>query len=458
MMFAGCENTTGSDDDLEIDAVVAAQAIAGWEINESVNSGRNIQELTNTSDQYEDDSILEGLNGGVLLKQQMNRMYSEMQLHFEDNSLKKTSGDSLIWYQELNREGWGFDVRKALYFNAETGRLRFYEVHFDFQEHHKLTYDSAEVSVFVGENWFEPVSEQITEMYRLQEFKSDFMLQSIESRITATEYEGDEISAVEISTISTYNPERNLDRVVRTLILNSDESGTMTEIFYFRDDTSILNSVTFRNDGTGSFAKERRDGTVITGTFNIVEDDMHGEFTENVDFPAGRYIDRIERHAIISILLPDSIFSAGLKETKYFESGKVDSASLAIQVQEIYGVKTTTMSHSKPNGAHGILVVRESDGTSVMTGHWITWDEYYIDVTAEYYIDGSGYLHYEVYQSQDAFQNEEAPLIVADYYFSADQTGSGELVYNGDTYKVTFGDEGKAEISKGEKTTVLNVY
>jgi len=197
---------------------------------------------------------------------------------------------------------------------------------------------------------------------------------------------------------------------------------------------------------------------VVTGTFNSVEDDLQGSYSELVDFPEGRYVDRIMRQASVMIMLPDSVFKAWYKEAIFFDTGRVDSSSVTLHVEELEGLRTTTISRTRPNGAFGTFVVQEREEESVLTGYWITRDGHYIDVTAEYYLDGSGHLHYEVYASEEAFNNGEEPLLVVDYYFSPDQSGTGTLTYDGVTYDVVFDGDGSAVISRGAKSRSLNVY
>lgn len=454
----GCDqDSTSSKDDLDVDPFVDEQVGVGWEINETVTVGKEIQNLTHTSDLFEEPQ-LDAYPGPAELKSQINRMYNESLEHLAPKNLHKITGDSLIYFEEDSSGFRSFILRRALYFDAETGRLRFYEVRTGYQEHHNLQYDSSEVVIYVGDDWLQPTHERIVELYRLQRFREDFIVQSIESYVEATEYEGDEITGVEITVNSYYHPDRRLVHRREFIQLNADGSGILRTEHEFSDGTTTLREVTFESDGTGTFTKERRDGTMITGTFDSVEDDLEGSYSELVDFPEGRYVDRILRQAQVMIAMPDSIFKAWFRETVYFNSGRVDSSAVAFQVEEQAGIRTTTISRTRPNGANGTFVVHEYEGEAVLTGYWITWDGYYVNVQAEYYLDGSGHLHYEVFTSEEAFLNEEEPLLVVDYHFSPDQSGSGTLVYEGVTYEVSFDGSGLAVISRGSKSRSLNVY
>jgi hypothetical protein len=452
-----CDNSsTGSKEDLELDQVVEEQALVGWEINETVTVGNDIQELTQTSELFEDPA-LEEFTGTMVLKKQINRMYGEAREHLKTHSLQKVTEDSIIF--DTTRPGWGGStVRTALYFYQESGQLRYFEVRYNFGEQHNLQYDSSEVVINVGENWLFPSQEQIVHLYRYQEFREDFFVQSIESRVEATEYDGNEITGVEITVDSYYHPDRRLVHRRELVQFNADESGTLRTEHDYSDGTTTVMEVTFSNDGTGTFTRERRDGTVVTGSFNSVEDDLQGFYSELVDFPEGRYVDRILREAAVAIELPDSVFKAWFKQVIYFDSGSIDSSAAALQVEEIEGLKTTTLNRTRHNGAFGSFVIQEREEEAALTGYWVTWDSYYIDVNAEYYLDGSGHLHYEVYASEEAFNNGEDPIIVVDYFFAPDQSGTGTLTHNGRTYDVVFNADGTAVIEQGSKSRSLNVY
>ena len=54
-------------------------------------------------------------------------------------------------------------------------------------------------------------------------------------------------------------------------MINDDESGTLREDSYFKDRSSSYRTVTFRSDHSGEFAKQLRDGTVVSGTFDSAD-------------------------------------------------------------------------------------------------------------------------------------------------------------------------------------------
>lgn len=458
LLIMGCEdNATDADTDLAVDPLVEEQASIGWEINETVLAGADIMDMTKSSELIA-ESDMSAFSEAADMKNRMNGMIKEMQQTFVQANLQKVTGDSLIFIDPDAGRRWAYDMTRALYFDAETGRLRYVEVRFNYPEGHRLCYDSTEIVFYTEGEWYEFNESHLAELYQLQQFREGFLLQSIESRMTATEFEGNEITGVEISRDSYYNPDNRLSHINQYIKINADGSGVLQSEHNFSDGSTLMNEITFNADGTGTFSKERRNGTTITGSFDSVEDDLHGSWTEIVDFPDDLYVNRLERLAVVSIVLPDSIFNAAFREVIFFDSGKIDSSSAAMQVQEEGGVKTTTLNRTKPNGAHGTFVIVEQQDVSSLDGYWITWNGYYVSVSAEYYMDGSGYLHYEVYITEEAFLNGEEALIVADYFFSPDRSGEGTLVQDGKHYDITFDASGSAEITDGKKARMIHLY
>ena len=189
----------------------------------------------------------------------------------------------------------------------------------------------------------------------------------------------------------------------------------------------------------------------------MIEDDLHGAWTELVQFPSGRYIDKIEREAEAEILLPDSTFLASLFEAIYFSSGRVDSSSMDITVTVTDGIKTTVLDITRKNGANGTFTIVENPEQTDIDATWTTWDGHYIVLSAEIYIDGSGHVHYEVWSSFASYNNGDDPILVVDYYFSPDNEGNGTLSYEDKSYEITADDTGRGTISRNGKSKQFNL-
>jgi len=369
-------------------------------------------------------------------------------------AITKPTADSLLFYFEDTVRG----IRKALYYDAETGKARYYEVRYKFAPWRNIEYDSAQVVADLNFTLDDPSDDRLENLYQLQQFNENYFVQKIETSGTVTDWDGTEITGAELVGDAWYHSDRWLQHLRQFVDMNPDNSGTLREDFDFRDGTTAYHSVTFLSDNTGSFEKQLRDGTTVTGTFDSFEDDLNGSYHELTDFPAGRYVDQVEKDVNIWVDLPDSVVNLDATEVVRFESGRVDSAAASISIAENDSVKTTTISERKPNGAFGTFVVVERSDETTMEGEWTTWDGYYILINAEYYMDGSSHVHYEVYASQTAYENGEQALIIADYYFSPDQSGNGKLTYENETFDIEFDAGGKATLRQQGKTKSINLF
>ncbi|KAA3613028.1 MAG: hypothetical protein D8M58_12010 [Calditrichaeota bacterium] len=454
-IFYGCEvDPTSNDDSLEVSQFVKDQAPVGWQLNKTVVSGSEMKSLTQNSDYLEDEGV-EGLSkmsalksNALLLNKEMKQYVSKMQI------LGKTNGDSLLFFEDNTVIG----VRKGLYYNSETSIARYYEVKYKFAAWRNIEYDSSHVTAFLNFTLDYDGDDQLKTLHQLQTFEEGFFVQKIQTNAEVTDWDESDVTGIIATTDAWYESGRQLSHLKQMVEIKPDESGTLREDFDFRDGKTAYRQVTFKNDGTGTFEKKTREGILVSGTFDSVEDDLQGSYSETIDFPEGRYIDKIVKNAQVSVTLPDSIFNADFSEAVYFESGRVDSERVALQVSEEAGVTTSVFEITKSNGAHGTLTINETENESNLDGNWISFDGSYIVLSAEYYFDGSSHLHYEVFESETAYDNGDDPLIVADYYFSPDQTCTGTLSYEGETYDVNFNDSGEGELSQGGKKSGINLF
>jgi len=244
--------------------------------------------------------------------------------------------------------------------------------------------------------------------------------------------------------------------LTQTVDLNPDQSGTVREDFKFRDNTTVYREITFYANHTGEFNKQLRDGTMVSGTFNCVEDDLQGWYNELIDFPAGRYLDKIMKSAEVAIDTLYNTFTAQFVEHIFFSSGKIDTIEIALVSYQDGEMRHTGLEIQRANGAHGSFTLEQSGDEGDLTGTWTTWNDYYIIIAAEYYADGSAHVYYEVYAPP--YNEGDDPILIADYDISPDGSGTGTITYNGEVYQVSFDGITQAEITKGGKKAVVNLF
>jgi hypothetical protein len=456
VIFIACEkDPTSTEEKLEVEPFVEEQAAFGFEVNQIVSTGNDIGEMTLNSQFLEENGLGdEGFASPQGLISQGNTVMQNAVLELQKLKNKDIIlADSISYFEDDTVRG----VKFYFGYDSETGLARSYEVKYaKFWPFQKKVYDSTEIMFDFNMTYWDGSDDKLKSISNAQYFESDFFIQSILSELVVTDYEENEPAGIELQRDSYYKESRFLQHLSQSIDLNPDESGTLREDFEFKDGTSAFHSVTFYPDQTGEFSKQLRNGTTVSGTFDSAEDDLEGAWTETIDFPEGRYIDKILRSAEILITVPDKKYEISLAETKIFSSGREESANIDIAVDENDEFKKVKIDIEKANGAYGSFTIVETEESAELEGEWTTWNEYFIEIEAEYYSDGSGHLLYRVYEPPYVEGND--PIVVVEYYFSPDASGEGTLIYNGLTYLIKFWGGDQGEISHGDKKTQFNVF
>jgi hypothetical protein len=453
-----CKNnstSTKTPDALEMDAVVTENAGLGWQINEVISTGRDIFLMTG-GPEADAPNELSGLPSARKLKARAMALYNNNKVHLESVEsspiLLKPMDEILLFFFEDSIKG----EKLGAFHDEETGITRIYAVKYKFPVRKMLTYDSIEIKI--DTRLTEDDSDDLlTNFSSLQLYKEDHFLQKVVGNIDFTDFVGNEATGLELTSTSTYHQRMKLEMLVQFIDINPDDSATIREDFTFDDGKTAYNSITFYANNTGEYEKKLRDDTVISGTFNALEDDLQGSLTQLIDLPAGRYIDKIMKSAQVSITLPDSILNAIYEEIVYFKSGDIDSAHIGIQVQEDGDGIIANFDVKKKNNAHGSFEYMESeDGSATLTGDWTTWNDYYILLEAEYFVEGSTHMHYEVFAPP--YSPGDDPVLVVDYDILTGGSGEGTITYLGELYHIVFEVYGEATITKDGAETKVNLY
>ena len=454
ILLSGCnEDPASNNNNIQIDPVLAEQAAFGWEVNDFVATGLDVQDLTGSSSPSVNKEI-SGLAGAAKLKSLAKQLQIRSEQHLpHEFSLSKPMTDSLYFFFDDSVLG----LRGALYYDLTTGIARYYEVRYIFPGWRNMTYDSAEIALNLSLTPEDNTDDYLEYLVRLQRFNERFMIQSISSGLIVTDHSGQDVTGFEATIDSWYHQTRHLSHRRQYMKINPDNSGTLREDFDFKDGSNSFNTITFYPDYTGTFARMFRDGTTVSGTFNSIEDDLAGSFSEIIDFPEGRYIDKIMKEALVSLTLPDSIFSADLTRSIYFDNGTIRTCTISLEAYEEFGVKVLSVKVTKGNGAHGEFLIQATESEAFLNGNWTTADNNaYIQISAEYYLDGSSHLNYHVYAMP--YTPGDDPILTADYYFSPDGYGEGTITYNGETYLINFDRQDSAELQGPDVNGRINLY
>jgi len=463
LFLISCEEsgTDSEGNELQVSETVENNAAVGFQINQYVATGSEVESYTHPDAPDAGDDF-SGFGPGLsTMRNAKEKAIAAQQKIYEHldqlPALYKVNADSLLF--EF-RDTTGTRIsRLAFYFDNETNLLKLIAVSSNSNANARVQYDSLFVSVDVGNGLDDDSDDRLQEFYNYQEFRENFIVQQIESSLTVTAWTMDgEPTGFTMNSTSWYRDKSRLERVERTFVLNPDESGSITETFYFRDGTTLTNTVTFNNNGTGTFSREFRNGTTVSGSFNTVEDDLEGFYASTTTFPGGFYLSEIYTLAEVSIDPLMESFVGAWSERITFRNGAVDSGHVDISVSVDDDTRTTELDITRINGAHGHLTIVGTDDLSTLNGWWVTFDDYYVAVTGEYYFDGSGWLRYEVYENETAYMNGDEPVMIAEYNFTADGGAIGTITSNGETYDVELDATGQGTLigQTGRKT--INLY
>ncbi len=451
------KNITG---ELTVDESIEEQAAVGYQINQYVNTADEIEMMTSGLDNQDVSTGFGQMNSQAQSSNQAIARFNRVKSYLKSaQTLQKSQGEIPLYYIDSVNEN-GDKYRSAVYADLTNGTMRFYYVIYEFAARNvnghnlnvNMIYDSTEIKfTFTGQD-FENLTP--SEIIAYQNFKPDYLVDFIATKMTVSDFNNDIITAFTSKTNTVYNSGK-LDSSVVLVNYQLNGISTVTETFYFNDGTSYSNSITFNMDGTGSFTRTTRRGVTISGSFNQVQDDGIGAYNATWTFPQGEYIDTILKQAEVNADSSLGTVYANYFERINFSNGDVDSSRIIIN-SDFSG--TTTYNITRRNGAHGVLTMESNDDLSLLSGYWITYDSLYIDVRAEYYGDGSAYLYYAVYENQAAFENGADPVFIAEYNFAADGSGNGVVRSGDNEYQIELDDSGKAELVKDGARKTISMY
>lgn len=456
--FYSCSenSSSGNSEELEVSEAIQQQAAFGFQANQLVSAGQEVNDFTSPQD-LETGDVGKFFERSTEIRDEANRLTKEAQtLLAENRSLLKTTVENLIY--QVNDTTGTLITRFSLFHEADSGYFRYEIVAREQDGGKRVQLDSTSIILDVNDLSFAQ-DDRLKSFYNLKQFAGTFLVQSISTDMTATAWDnsGDVTGFTGIIT-SIYNANQHLEKVVTENTINPDESGSIKQTFYFPGGETSQHTVVFNGDGTGSFSKTFRNGVSVSGTFDDVKDDGSGSYEATTSFPTGFYLARILKAAAVSYDYAASIVTSNFKEVVTFSDGKIDSVTMDIKVSVVDGARITEMDVTKSNGESGRFVITDTDNLRSMEGTWTNTAQQYIVLSAEYYIDGSAWLKYDVYASKSSFDAGDSPVASGEYNFSPNGSGAGRYTFSGDVYEVDLKNTGLGEIRRNGSKKAFKLY
>lgn len=449
LFLSGCENNPTEpqpdppSNQLQLSDRAKSVTVGGWQITNSLNTQDQFSELVSGGSQITDEEGM--LNSMAEIRREektMKRIYTFAE---KSGSFSKITGDSLIWYEEWSLGGTS--GRRALYYNEETQTARFYEVIFQFPRLVRLEYDSTQFMVFVGPSLADSSDNRLLSINKLSLFKANYFVEKVESFIEVTDWdEQNQVIGATASNTVWYGDQTQLLKLQQNAEINPDASGFISERLDYRDNTFREVQVNFYDSFTGDFAETWRNGTTVSGTFDLLEDDNHAAVTRIIDFANNFHVDKIEQSAEYTLDPQDSSSISVLRQKIFFRNGGLDTTRLDVErFLDGGNWKEHFIAQTSRRGQSDFTVIYY-DEYKEFEGEHTTPQGFYILFNGIEYVSGNGELWLEVYASEQAYLNGEPPLLTLYIVYNGDGSGSGEIAEDGKSYNVTYKVNGEIEV------------
>ena len=450
LLLSSCEkdpanpNPGGGTGNNELQLSKEAQGASqtGWQVFNSISTQEQFSDLVSGKDDIVEDAP--GMINSIKEVQQQVRMMNRVTNYaHKSNALQKSSGDSLIWYEEWTDPISGTSGRRGLVYDEENQCVRLYETIYQFPAQVQLQYDSTEIAAFVGPSLEDSTDDQLKNVSKLSLFESGYVVEKVVSRVEITDYAADnEPTGFSASNHTTYGPQTELRELNQSIDFRPNGNGTLAERLDYSDGTSLNREVRFYPNNTGDFSETWRDGSTVNGSFDLLEDDNHAAVNLVINFADNPILRQIEQSAEYTLDPHDSSSHGVLSEKIYFTNGATDTSRIEVESyfdgywKEHYIIYTS-------NEGHSDFLLTYFDTHAEVEGEHITVEGNYIQFNATYYPDGSGEAWLSVYESEQAYQNGDDPLMTLHIIFNSDGSGKGTITEGGTTYEVRYKSGGE---------------
>jgi hypothetical protein len=355
--------------------------------------------------------------------------------------------DSVIWDVTYRDEFLNVTFHSKLIYDDETGVARLTVVGFDYPQSHPLEYDSTEIVADLNSTFLNDQDDVLISVNNLKRFKSGRLVAEEKGSFVPDPYlPGNEPTGGVLQSEITYNSSSFIQKTTARLEYHAGTGGSFSKETEFADDKTSSESVTFNEDGTGSFSETRRDGTSVAGTFDSADEDGQGGYTLTTTFRAGHDPASISESGTFAINAADSTLNGTFEREVRFRDGRVESEEVSIQQTRVGDLLSTSLNVDKSDGSHGFINIVETPDVDQVSGEWTNVDETFVVFTAESYPDDSAHLDFKVYESEAAFENSVPPILSGLFDFYPDGSGSGVITEGDKSYNVTINPDGSVVI------------
>ena len=462
-IFNSCDEAavTPPDDtnSLQLSDASKSAATVGWQTINSLKTESQIsQTVKGTMGGITDEIGI--INTPIELHRTFNKARQTRAAALHAGILNKLTGDSLIWMEEWDDPVSGTAGRRALYYDAQNGNGRIYEVIYKFPQHLQLTYDSTEVTIYFGNSLADTTDDKFLKLYKNTKFNADFVVREVIGIGEATHWDSNnEVTGATVSNEIFYGNQIEIEKLTQQVDFLPDRSGSVMEKFHYRDNTESTRQISYLPDHTGTYSEVWRDGTTVSGTFDEFGDDYHAAFTRTIQFSNHPWLDKINDRAEYTFNPTDSSSNGTVGRLINFLDGTIDSLEVTAQRQKSGDFWTETLQIQTAHDGSTNVTITEKNQFNEFTGEHFSPEGLYIRFNGTEYQNGSGELWLYVYTSKTAYDNGEPPILTAHYIYNPDGSGNGTLSENGKDYQISFEADGEVKVTASDgHSLTLNGY
>lgn len=455
LLIAGCSNHSSDSTEKVLDPDLESVARTVYSANDVLTSSAYFNSVMNFSviDMPEDNFLL-----------RKGEVFSRIR---EGISLKNSNlarigvlgeSDSTIFIWPISDGGKQGYVKVT--YDAVSDKLYLYVVYNVMPPQSIMQYDSVLFTFIANRTLDVQDDDRLVNFHQTTLFKDNFIIQNRVSTITINEYnENGEIADATLEEVVRYASWSFLIQKSGSghiQIAGSDSVISLAERLDFKNQTFVERSFSYNNSGTGTFNENRNNKILTSGTFDIVENDGHGEIHVITQFPENAYIVSIARDMIMDVNPELNTLHQVFSHKYTFRNGSPDTAKVMIDADGEFGQAVIQFENSK--GESGNLTFVKGEEYNSITGWLIDREQRYYTLDIKQFADQSMEYHILVYASRTAFENGENPIAEIHLFISSDGSGSGELAMGNDEYQVTVQNDGTLVLEKDGVAFTVNGF
>ncbi|GAB4184290.1 MAG: hypothetical protein Kow00108_21870 [Calditrichia bacterium] len=396
------------------------------------------------------------LSSKNIVKENIEKFH-QFKSYLKKGIARLSKSDSTLFYWPWNDSSGSSGYLKATYdFENDLGYL--YLVTLTTPPANIVNYDSVLFVVKLNYTLNDDSDDLLQSIHQTTKFRDLVIVRQRQVSILINEYDAQmeptDISLTETDDFSelSFINQRSVNGSF--VIANADTNVYLSERFDFRNSEYVIKTLSISSNGTGTYTESRSNGINASGTFDILEDDGHGELHILLDFPSGHYVDKINKDAIIDVNLETGLISEFFSQKYTFSDGSIDSGWVNIVSEDEFETATITFENSR--GESGELQFTSHEDYESLNGWLIDAEQHYFILDIKAYPDRTQHIRVDVYASKEAYDNGDDPIYVFNIIVSPDGSGTGQLATADGAYEVEMKNDGTMKLMKDGNSYNLN--